>query len=547
MHPEASVVEKDIAFIRYMETINGIFQFVPVSENLKRPRGEAIVKMSVSPAKPKMHHRVFSAAGQTGLIRHMSLNRPALQSVLDELCATPVDDDDPLKQVVIMVDPFSTGILIAKEVMKRGFHVIALFTKLFPAVMKEHYPVSCGKLEYFAVLEEGKTIDETADAVQSTAGGLRIAACIPGDDLGVDLVDAISEKLGLLSNGTAISRRNKKVQQDLIAKAGLRSIRQEVGADFSDVALFLKTEQFPVVLKPANSAGSDGVKLCFTFEDAKKQFDDMKKSHVLDSMDVPSILVQEYIRGQEYVVDHVSREGVHKTLFLWSLDKRPANGASHVHFGCVPEPCDTEAALIIIPYVRTVMNALGIQNGPTHAKVTMTPTGPVCIKISCSAHGGDGNWRSMCRHLTGGHSQIEATADAYLNKEEFDKIPNVPPLPFKASGMEVLLVSFNRGVVKATPGFEIIKQLPSFVYFETGVSIGSEVDYTVDLFTSVGSVFLMHYDSEILQRDVERIREMELSNSLFVFDLESGQLLGDTTPFVPAVSIAGDRIATCLN
>jgi hypothetical protein len=117
----------------------------------------------------------------------------------------------------------------------------------------------------------------------------------------------------------------------------------------------------------------------------------------------------------------------------------------------------------------------------------------------------------------GGYSQVEMTADCFLDSRQFMITPDLPPSPFKASGQEVILVSFSRGVVKSTPGYDIIKKLPSFVYLETGVKPGSFVDYTIDLFTGIGSVILMHPDAETLKKDVERIRQMERDNELFEY------------------------------
>lgn len=87
----------------------------------------------------------------------------------------------------------------------------------------------------------------------------------------------------------------------------------------------------------------------------------------------------------------------------------------------------------------------------------------------------------------------------------------------------MILVSHSRGIVKSTPGFDEIEKLPSFVYLETGVKEGSHVDYTVDLFTGIGSVILMHRDQSIVEKDVARIREMEKENQLFEY--ECGQVL----------------------
>ena len=56
--------------------------------------------------------------------------------------------------------------------------------------------------------------------------------------------------------------------------------------------------------------------------------------------------------------------------------------------------------------------------------------------FSSYSHGGDGNWRSLARGLTGGYSQVEVTVDSYLDKKSFSLIPDQPPSPFKASGQE---------------------------------------------------------------------------------------------------------------
>lgn len=119
---------------------------------------------------------------------------------------------------------------------------------------------------------------------------------------------------------------------------------------------------------------------------------------------------------------------------------------------------------------------------------------------------------------------MEGTVDAYLDKKQFSVLPNMPPSPFKASGQEVNLVSFSRGIVKSSPGYELIKQMESFVYLETGIKPGTYVDYTVDLVTAVGIVVLMHHDQEVMERDVARIRELEIANELFEYEPAVEQL-----------------------
>merc|ERR1712048_258918 len=223
-------------------------------------------------------------------------------------------------------------------------------------------------------------------------------------------------------------------------------------------------------------------------------------------------------KGKEYVVDHVSKDGIHKTVMIWVYDKRKANGAAFVYFGMLPIPSDSQEAKVLIPYVRGVLDALQIQHGPTHAEVMMTESGPCLVEMNCRAHGGDGTWTPLARALTGGYCQVDAAADCFLDDEAFDKLPDEMPSPFWASGQEVMLVSYTKGRVKDTPGINKIKTLPSFVYLETPIDIGSEVQYTVDLFTAVGSLILMNKDKSQLRKDIETIRQMERDCTLFEFE-----------------------------
>jgi len=148
----------------------------------------------------------------------------------------------------------------------------------------------------------------------------------------------------------------------------------------------------------------------------------------------------------------------------------------------------------------------------------MTDEGPCLVEMNCRAHGLGGTWRSLCNGLTGGHSQIETTANAYLDPLEFAETPSLPPSPFKMSGLEVTLVSYANGKVKSTPGFDIIKKLPSFIHLDTGIEKGSMVVPSIDLMTVLGTVILMHKDADVVKRDVDFIRHLEEVNGIFMYE-----------------------------
>ncbi|KAL7537991.1 hypothetical protein ACHAWF_005961 [Thalassiosira exigua] len=321
--------------------------------------------------------------------------------------------------------------------------------------MKLHVPLSCGAVDYHATMAEGDDLGETTRRLYQAAGKLRIVACVCGGEAGVNASDRLSERLMVRTNGTRgafANRRDKKVQQELVGAAGMRAVRQAAGKTFSDVEAFLRSERYPVVLKPTDSAGTDGVKLCHNFDEAREHFEFLFEVEAVNGGYNTEVLCQEFLRGKEYVVDSVSRDGEHKTMAIWVYDKRPANGAAFVYFGMIPVDTASLEAKLLLNYTNRVLDALGMKNGASHAEVILTPTGPCLVEMNCRAQGGDGNWRPLAQALTGGYSQVEACVDAYLDKKAFHSLPKVPPSPAKAFSQEVILVSYAEGDVIGTPG-----------------------------------------------------------------------------------------------
>jgi len=426
-----------------------------------------------------------------------------------------------MADVVIVVDPVSTGGCVAVEAKNRGYEVIALWCEEITETMRSHVPEVAKSLKYLANVEERATIKQTAAAVKAAAGGRNIAACIVGAETGVTLADKLSLELGVLSNGIfpGGDRRNKSVQQKAVKAAGLRAVREALGTKWSDVEAFVATEQLPIVVKPVESCGSDGVKLCKSREEVKEHFQRLMEGQRAAGAQGAAVLCQEFLKGKEYVVDHVSRKGVHKCLMVWVYDKRPTNGAAFVYYGMVPVDKNSKEAKVLIEYTEGVLNALKLDNGPTHGEVMMTADGPCMVEMNCRSHGWDGAWVPLAKMLTGGYAQPGAALDSHVDPAAFDKIPMCYPSPFKAAGQSAMLVSFFSGTVRATPGYDKIKKMSSFVALNTSITVGSRVELTVDLFTAAGVLILANSDPAKMEADLAAVRKLE-KEGLFEFDEE---------------------------
>merc|ERR1719356_1376159 len=419
---------------------------------------------------------------------------------------------------VALVDPYSTGAMLAPELARRGFSVIALWTQEV-GDNRWHIPAAAEGFPkgFLAEADEQPTVAATAEALREATKGSELEAVICGGETGVKVADALAEHMGLRGNSIANgmeNRRDKRVQQEAVKAAGLRSVRSACGRTWDEVASFTDTEEFPIIVKPVESAGSDGVKLCHTVEAARQHFELLMSSQRKCGAQGAAVLLQEFLRGKEYIVDHVSRDGVHKTTLVWVYDRRPANGGDFVCFGQQCVLADEPVAQQLIAYTRGVLDALSVTEGATHTEVMMTPTGPCLVEVNSRCHGAAGSWMPLAQSLTG-YTQVSACVDAFLDVNAFDSLPDVPPSPFLASGQVVMTVSFQEGLIQAAPGFDEIRSLRSFVSLEATVHVGDQLNKTVDLFGITGMCVLVNSDAEALKSDVAAIREMEVEGSFF--------------------------------
>ena len=105
------------------------------------------------------------------------------------------------------------------------------------------------------------------------------------------------------------------------------------------------------------------------------------------------MLLQEYLVGEEWIVDTMSRDGEHVVVAIWRYDKGEANGAPFCYYGAEPVGCTDERARGVAAYALAVLDALEWRWGPVHMEVMWVskPTaggeerGPVLIEANVSS------------------------------------------------------------------------------------------------------------------------------------------------------------------
>ncbi len=399
----------------------------------------------------------------------------------------------------VVVDAYSTGAKLAPRFAEAGIEVVHV----------QSDPDMPGF--YLASFRPEHFVENVVHQGDLEATAARIAAHDPdfvvvGSEPGVALSDALSERLGLPSNGSAGSRarRDKHAMAEALRAAGLRAVEELKTGDPAEAAAWARErDEWPVVVKPLDSAGTDGVTLCEDPAAVEAAFAAiLGRPNALQGAN-EELLVQEMLRGTQFFVNSVSWEGQHRVSEVWQDNKRRIAGNLVYDYEEL-HPRHGERQDAVVDYVEQVLDALGIRFGPAHTEVMLTDTGPVLVESGARPHGSTRD--DVIDRCTPSHAAI--TAEAYIDPGSVARHAGTP-YELKAANYCVMLISQHEGQIVGAEGLRKIEALPTFAGSIAMSGPGDELKRTVDLFSCPGMIYLVDPDRERLKADYDRLRELE--------------------------------------
>ena len=151
-------------------------------------------------------------------------------------------------------------------------------------------------------------------------GDLKLVAVLPGAEVGVELAESLAAETGLRGNAVATSRarRDKNEMGEKVRSAGVRAVRQLKTTEWSPVAAWLVADwglppdhddatPCALVVKPIDSAGSDGVTLCETVGAARSAVAKLVGATNALGIKNEAVLVQEWLRKRPVRKENTSR------------------------------------------------------------------------------------------------------------------------------------------------------------------------------------------------------------------------------------------------
>ncbi len=405
------------------------------------------------------------------------------------------------KKAIVIVDAYSSGAYLALAFIGQGYQCIHVLSNInIPSRQLFGESFYSEKI----ILEKNNLA-----AVIKKLNKYEIKAVLPGYESGVELADAIANHFNVLKNDVSSThqRRNKFAMIHALEKAGIPCAKQFASTDLKEIIHWHEQSTLKkTILKPTLAALSQDVAICNNSADIHKAFTGAHgKVNVCGQINNEFVL-QEYLDGDEFMVNSVSCHGQHFITDIW------------IGVGGIKNTISTDEYADLIyknspqfeklsAYVHRILTAVGVQNGPAHSEVRLTPEGPKLIEVGARLTGGlDFALVNECL----GYSQLSVTVETVLNPDLFASRINTYKQLSQLQYMRfIYLCSEIEGTIIKNPNlapFLKIESLKSFFFFHKA---GDYLKKTNEVVGRPGYVFLLSNDFNLLEKDYIKFRQLE--------------------------------------
>lgn len=405
------------------------------------------------------------------------------------------------KKIFVVVDAYTTGRFVAPLINANGYSCIHLQSskEIIPAFIPTFIESN---------FMQNIVYNGDIDVIIKQLSDFEVVGVIPGAETGVNLADRLSNALGLKTSNTlelSNARRNKHDMVSCLAKHNIPHAKSFKSNNLTQIINWVEVHnKFPVVIKPLSSAGSDGVKICNCISEVTDAFVTIMNTSDMFNEINSMVMVQQFLDGQEYIINTVSYDGRHKIVDIWRKFKNKVEGIPINDYAEIVAP--SEVVYTVLPeYIFKVLEALEIKYGAGHSEVMLTNEGPILIETAARL---EGSIDPSAVHEAVGSNHVSCLVNSYLNKEDF--LQSYTAInEVKKYARHTFLVSPSSGLITKTPDLNPIINLPSFHSLAFRFEQGHNLVKTTSLADFPGFVYLVSEDKQQVEKDYQTLREYE--------------------------------------
>ena len=430
-----------------------------------------------------------------------------------------------MKNKIMIVECISTSVNYVKDIYDEGYEPVLLevrykgFERSYMRRAHEHEldVMLDSNIKRPTIYTAKNLYKDTLEMVKE----INPILIIPGSDAGIELATHLSYDLGLVGNNpdNLPKMRNKYVAQKALKENNLRYINSKIVSDIDEAIAFydeLKKQNKKMVAKPISGISSLGVYIIDNENDLKKamSYNQGIIGKRFNGGYKNSILLQEYIDGEEYVFNSISSKGKHRTALIAKYHKTFNNGRKIYDYER-PVKINSEEYKLIDNYGNKVLNAIKMEYGASHCEIMVDKNGPVLIEANCRLGGGNNKY-SFQDESRGFHESKESLLsylypEKYINEFIDKKYELINPYLIK------MVILKNNAFSFKLKFNEIFKNFTSY----RGYCAHKEFGYlskTTDLASSPAFLFFVGKDNEELDKVLSEIKDIENNNQSIMYN-----------------------------
>lgn len=413
-----------------------------------------------------------------------------------------------------IIDPYISGQYLAAGLRAQQIQPVAILTDPDQAISlqatQRFQPEKFAQVINIANLSD-KQIDEQLKVFQPLT-------IIAGTEFASALADRIASRLSpQFANPLNSSswRFNKAAMQTAIYKAGIPAARTQTITSANRLRLkqLLQNWEWPIVVKPTEAICSFGVKICRNIQEVEQQVQQLL-DHVkfpLAKETVHMILVQEFLEGDEYLIDTCSYHGQHRLVSLGYYKKELRSGLPVYRYMDLMDFA-SKAGQILSAYLKRVLTAVELHNGLAHTELILTKKGPRLIEVNPRISGAYGLVNALANKV---YHNDQAMLLAQTIKNPTDFLTHADTIPvFHCYGRLVTLHCFENRKIRDLD-YSLINRLKSYNGHLLLKTPGTLVSGESNLEDAVMMVKLLHNNPLIIKQDTEQLFQYEQKGELF--------------------------------
>jgi biotin carboxylase len=316
-----------------------------------------------------------------------------------------------------------------------------------------------------------------AERIAAIAAEQPIGGVVPTDEGTAILAALAAERLGLRHNPPEATRRagNKHLQRETLRAAGLPvpAFSMHALGDGPERAAALV--RYPCVLKPLVLSASRGVIRAddpASFVAAWRRIEKILQAarserRAWDDEAARWLLVEGFVAGAEVALEGLLRGGRLQVLALFDKPD-PLDGPYFEETLYVtPSRHPKEVQGQVMRLVEASAHALGLSEGPLHAEVRLSPSGPVVLEVAARSIGG------LCARTLrfGAGIALEELLVAHAMGLPLPRLDR----ELQAAGVMMLPIP-GRGVLRGVGGLEEARAVPGIEDVIITIPQGREVE-----------------------------------------------------------------------